>query len=223
MSKDIDSYVPVFFDIETTGTNPLAEGWHDGVDMEAQVTCVGINWSREFPESLDDMKKKTVWNSNEDLLLENLSRVLDTIGQELWARDSKPFFVSYNGNKFDHPYLAARYAKKEMDAHPFVDGWKRLDIFQALIQATGEYWSEDDWAENIGIEVDDEYTGADMPQKFKERNWNAIFEHVKSDIDILAEIFLDHPSMYMDYFYEKYEMNRDHVEVDGEVFDNDDR
>lgn len=74
----------------------------------------------------------------------------------------------------------------------------------------GWYISEDDYAEHLGIEVNDEYDGSDMPDAYRNGEWDKINSHVLSDIAVNAKIFFQRRKLCMDQLTEHY----DDVDID---------
>jgi uncharacterized protein YprB with RNaseH-like and TPR domain len=208
------TYKPIFFDIETTGLNPLAQEWHYQHDYDAQVFAVTVGYFPDFPNSWDERETFTVWNTDEYELLEELREKMCNVVDHLELQGDESFLVGYNSRSFDHPYLVARYSRKRQNPFPFCYERKRLDMMNVLYHETGKHWKEDEYAEHLGIEVDDEYTGKDMPDAFANREWQKIFEHVKSDVNVLMDMFLEEKEMFMQGFYDHYDIERDATFVD---------
>lgn len=202
------TYWPVFWDIETTGLNPLAREFWNG-KMEAQVTAVGLgtfrNWDEGPNEESARMQIQVVWDSDEYRLLQAIQDRLYTMDY-----DGKPFLVGYNSRNFDHPYMGARYARKRLDGEPFVSEWKRLDMMRVAENDTAipkRYPKEGEYADALGVDVADPYDGSDMPDAFKNKEWNKIETHVKADVEESMLMFLKRKGLMMDHFYDHYDID----------------
>jgi len=209
-----EGYFPVFFDIETTGLNPLAQEWHYNQNYDAQVYAVSLGTFPGWPEDTDNKDVTIVWDKDEYRMLDNLRKQMKSIRDSVVPEDSEPYLVGYNSREFDHPYLVARYSRKRQDPFPFCHSWKRLDMMKILFYETGKNWKEDEYAEFLGIEVDDEYTGEDMPEAFANEEWEKIFEHVRSDTEVLMEMFAEEKEMFVSGFYSHYDIDRDVLSFD---------
>ena len=211
---------PVFWDIETTGLNPMAqEFWSN--EMAAQVTAVGLgtirNWDEGPNVEQSDFQVECYWDSDEYRLLSNLP---DRI--EAMAFDGEPFLVGYNSRQYDHPYIGARFSRLRLDGTPFTHGWRRLDMMRVAGKdnvIAKRYPKEGEYADALGVEVYDPYDGSDMPEAFANENWNKIQTHVKADVEESMRMFLKRPDMMMNHYYEHYDINAQGspVEVIDEV------
>lgn len=200
-------YIPVVWDIETTGLNPLAQSWHNNATYNAQVTAVAwdildCNWQHGEIEH----DTHTIADTGEYTLLGYVRDELTELEEDL---EGEPFLVGWNTRKFDHPYIGARYARLRQDSYPTGYGWKRLDMMRAVKKQTGQYYSEDDYAEEIGIETEPVGEGSEMPRYFKNGNLAAIREHVTADIKMAAELFVKDRETMMSEFYDHYNVNRE--------------
>lgn len=208
------SYIPVFFDIETTGLNPLAQEWHRYQDYDAQVTAVGLGWFDDWPESASGRDIAVEYGPNEYKLLSDLRKRMESISSQVGDDGDELFLVGFNSRQYDHPYLVARYARLRQDPWPFCHGWRRLDMMRALRNRDGKYWNQDDYAEHIGVHSEDEYDGSDMPEAFKRDEWPKILSHVRADMEDLMDIFAYEPGVFMDEFYGHYDIDVDHIQTD---------
>jgi len=130
------SHEPIFFDIETTGFDPMPQAGWDDSSYDPRVTAIGLatadNWrSAEGPEDVET-DTKVLYDSSEYRLLEVAAERLDEIGSEVMADGDAPFLVGYNSRKFDHPYLGARYARLRIDGSRFNRLAQRLDMMRAV-------------------------------------------------------------------------------------------
>lgn len=205
-------YQPVIIDIETTGFNPMAQEGFMGEDYDAQVYAVGLstipNW-REVSD-LDDLEilTKAVTDNNEYHLLDRLPNRVEVFAEGSYSEDDDFFFVGHNCRQFDFPYLGARFARKRLNGELINSQWKRLDTMRVAGKddgIDGWYVSEDDYAEYLGIEDDDPYTGADMPDAFRDGQWDKINTHVLSDVEVNAKIFFERRELCMAEFDGHYD------------------
>ena len=211
---DESRYVPVFFDIETTGLNPLAQGWHRYQDYDAQVFAVGLGYFDDWPDGCEEPVTETVWESDEYRMLQQLRKKMHNLADDLEGNDREIFLVGWNSRAYDHPYLVARYSRLRQDPFPFCHKRKRLDMMRIVRNNTGKFWKEDDYAEFLGVEDDDPYTGADMPDAFNNNEWDKIFTHVESDTEVMLEVFKREKEMFMQGFYDHYGIDREPVFID---------
>lgn len=202
------TYWPVFWDIETTGLNPLARKFWDG-KMEAQVTAVGLgtirNWDKGPDRENADLQMTVLYDSDE-------YRLLNALGDRVRSLDfdGDPFLVGYNSRNFDHPYIGARYSRLRQDPEPFCSEWKRLDMMRVAGKDDAiakRYPKEGEYADALGVDVPDEYTGADMPDAFKNEEWDKIKSHVEADVKESMLMFLERKGLMMDTFYDHYDIN----------------
>lgn len=208
------NYFPVFFDIETTGLNPLAQGWHNYTDYDAQVTAVGLGWFEDYPDSTEEREIEVVYDGSEYRLLFNLRGKMERIEKENGDEDTEFILVGFNSRQYDHPYLTARYGRLRQDPYPFAYSWKRVDMMKALRSRDGKYWNQDDYADHIGVHTEDEYDGSDMPEAFAKNQWRKILDHVRADMEDLMDIFRHEPDVYMNHFYDHYGIESDSVTTD---------
>lgn len=203
-------YVPIFWDIETTGLNPMAQDWWDSADA-AQVTAVGLgvitNWDEAPTRESADIKVSVIYNEDEYSLLNNLGQRLRGMEYE-----KEPFLVGYNSRQYDHPYAGARFARLRLDGEPFISDWKRLDMMRAAAKDDRigkRYPKEGEYAAALGVDVPDEYDGSDMPDAFKRGDWDAIKSHVEADVKESVLMFLEAQDLMMDTFYDHYDIQAD--------------
>jgi len=202
------SYYPIFWDIETTGLNPMIEPWSNWGDA-SQVTAVGLgvveNW-HDSPETEDaEITVKALYDSDEYRLLKLVrERVLDMVGE------GEPILVGYNSRQYDHPYFTARCGRKRLNPQPFASEWKRLDMMRVAKEddmIAKAYPKEDEYMEALGVTVDDPYDGSQMPKFFENREWDKIETHVKGDVRGSVEMFLKRRDLMMDVFFDHYDIN----------------
>ena len=211
------NYVPIFFDIETTGFNPLQQAYFDDLNQDAQVTAIGVGliddgWKNGKGYDECESEVHVLYDESEYRLLENLNGKLEEWVAEYEEKGYSPFLVTFNGRQFDHPYLGARYARLRLDGSWWNHRLKRLDMMRALGKHWGKvdrYPSEDDCLEAANIESTDPYDGSDMPEAFSERDWDMISEHVEKDTREMIKLFCDVPEMCMSEFYSHYDVDAD--------------
>lgn len=217
------NYEPIFFDIETTGLNPLSQAWHYNAQHDAEVICIGIgvlsNWVGDTKNTTMDVEVLT-GESEYELLDDAFDEVMEFIYkaktengderdmQEMFNEDDY-FFVGWNNRTFDHPYMGARYSRYRMDPYPFSHGWKRLDAMKAIQKETGRIWSQDDWMEEIGVMHEDDITGKEVPDLYAKGEVEPIIDHCEADIYDLMDIFMDDRRAMMAYFFDHYGIDAD--------------
>lgn len=204
------TYWPIFWDIETTGLNPLARSFWSN-EMKAQVTAVGLgtirNWDRGPDRQSADLQIEVIWDSDEYRLLNILSDRVRSLGFE-----GTPFFVGYNSRNFDHPYIGARFSRKRLDGEPFISEWKRLDMMRGAAKDDAipkRYPKEGEYADALGVDVPDPYDGSDMPEAFQNEDWDAIKTHVEADVKESMLMFLERKGLMMQQFYDHYDIDAD--------------
>lgn len=210
-------HVPLFFDIETTGLNPLAQEWYDNVDYGARVTAIGIGRMNDefyrgggYQECSNSVT--VLHDDSEYRLLKVAHERLKEIHADYQKQGFVPFLVTFNGRKFDHPYLGARYARLRLDGSYFNHMLKRLDMMRAFgkhYDAVSRYPSEDDCLDALGIESVDELDGSDMPDAYGNGEWGKIKSHVQEDVDEMIKLFCAEPEVCMEEFFDHYDINDD--------------
>jgi len=192
-------YQPIFWDIETTGTNPLAQEWYSG-EMAARVTSVAIGkahgWREadSFEEAEYDVK--AYWDEEEYRLLKVVRQRLKERINDIVMDDSnnEPVLVGWNSRNFDHPYMGARYARLRLNGSDFNNTLKRLDMMRALGNdevMEKMYPGQDDYAKELGIEVNEELTGKDMPKAYRAEDWGKIQQHAEDDVREMMKTFVE--------------------------------
>ena len=211
-----NSHIPVFFDIETTGLNPLAQAWHNKQKYDAQVTAIGVGYFDDYDGDERQRVIKVEYGPNEYKLLSDLRDRMHKIEAEISASGVEPIVVGFNSRQYDHPYLVARYSRLRQNPYPFCHEWKRLDMMRALRKRDGKYWNQDDYARHIGVHTEDEFDGSDMPEAFDKRQWRKILDHVRADMEDMMDIFTHDLSDFMNHFYDHYGIDKDMVVLDDE-------
>lgn len=201
-------YEPVFYDIETTGVNPLAEDWHDGEKRDARVTCVGVGWFDEWRDASEwdevEFETKMITKDSEYKLLEACRQEVDVLIGE-FDDDVEPVRVGWNIKKFDDPYIGARYARFRQNPGFFGHDFLRFDMMKAAADEQFGWnrgYAENDYAEVVGVENEDETTGADMPELYDEGKYDEIAQHCRYDVEVMMEIFWEKREMMMNWFYD---------------------
>ena len=215
-------YIPIFWDIETTGLNPMAQNWWDDA-KQAQVTAVGLgtikNWDEAPTRESAEIQVSVIYNEDEYSLLSNLGERLR--GMEY---DKEPFLVGYNSRKFDHVYLPARCGRLRLNPEPFASEWKRLDMMRVAgkdDRIAKRYPKEGEYADALGVDVPDQYDGSDMPEAFENGEWDKIVSHVEADVEESILMFLEAQDLMMDEFYDHYDIQSDGAIVETiEIPDN---
>lgn len=199
---------PIFWDIETTGLNPLARKFWSG-KMEAQVTAVGLgtirNWDEGPTTDTADLQISVIWDSDEYRLLKSLGDRIRSLDYE-----GAPFLVGYNSRNFDHPYIGARYSRLRLDGEPFTSEWKRLDMMRVAKADNAiakRYPKEGEYADALDVHVPDQYDGSDMPDAFKNDEWEKIKSHVEADVKESMLMFLKRKGLMMDTFFNHYDID----------------
>jgi len=181
---------PVFFDIETTGLNPMNErvvavgvGWIDGSEPEVEV----ISTSSEYHmcEHVRDFSKELIGEIESD------RNVVGFGGSE----EKEAFIVTNYGRGFDHPFYTARCTGVyRQDPYPFGFRKKRLDISRV----DGYHGKQDDMVERASIDVglNDTVTGKDIPVLYEDGEMSVIRNHCRSDVlEIIALYQQDEETM----------------------------
>lgn len=225
-------YIPVIFDIETTGLNPLAQSWSNWHDHDGQVLAVGVATVGGWQGPLDgvDIDVEVLVGKNEyGLLMDVRDYMLGLCGElesykgfsdgvpdgeyitaeSTESREAEIFLVGWNSRQFDHQYLCARFARLRQDPFPFAWRRKRLDGMRVVKKNTGKYRSQDDYYEELGHESEDEWEGSDIPDLWEEREMWAIEEHAEHDVRELAQIFVERREWMMGEFYDHYDIDQE--------------
>lgn len=214
--------VPVFFDIETTGLNPLAQEWWSNEEHGARVICIGVGVLTDWRGDVDNAEKHVtvLYDKSEYKLLQNAEReVYKFLGEvgvgNPFEEDNEFFMVGWNNRTFDHPYIGARYSRLRLDGTIFTNEWKRLDLMRVARNKTGKFWKQDDYMEeNMGFRSEDDVTGKDVPDLLSNNRVDKIRSHCNSDLKDLMDIFLFDRKPAMEEFYDHYDIDREAVFVE---------
>lgn len=203
-------YTPIFWDIETTGLNPMAQSWWDD-EQAAQVIAVGLGTIGNMDESPSkedaDVQVTSIVGDNEYEILQQVTQRVRAMDY-----DKEPFLVGYNSRKFDHVYFPARCGRLRLDPEPFCSEWKRLDMMRAAAKddrIAKRYPKEGEYADALGVSVPDPFDGSDMPEAFQKENFEAIQTHVEADVRESVLMFLEARDLMMDTFYDHYDIDND--------------
>lgn len=206
-------YEPLFYDIETTGGNPLAEEWQDGVDLDGRVTCVGFGWFENWREADSwgdvEFETRTVWDESEYRLLRLAREQAENVNENVHP-DAELFRVAWNIKKFDDPYMAARLRRFNQDLGFVGSDVKRLDMMKPASDDKFGFqrpYGESDYAAHIGVEVRDSTDGGDMPGFFIDGEWEKIGYHCDEDVKVMMEIFWRKREVMMNWFYDKHDVD----------------
>jgi len=209
-------YEPIFFDIETTGLNPMAQHFWSSADYAAQVTAVGIgqmdNWREGQSWEDAEYEVECYIDNSEYSLLQQIQSVVEAKVEYVREGGGIPYLVGFNSRNYDHPYLGARFARLRLDGSVFNHDTQRLDMMRALGKhwdGVGRYPSEDDCLEELGIGSDDPYDGSDMPDAFSNGNFEAIITHVKADVEEMMKLFVAKKEECVQEYYDHYDIDAD--------------
>jgi len=206
-------YFPVFYDIETTGLNPMIEPWYNA--QASEVTAVAMGWYPDYPDSLEKREIEVVVNEGNDEY-EVIGEVLDRFA-DIVTRGYDPLIrVGWNIKQFDDPYFCARAGRLNQNAH-FMMKWRRLDMMRALTLPE-DWWDEefhegknrnypkqDDYARYLDIDFNDSLDGSQMPDAFEDGDYDKIAEHVLDDMNVMMEIFSQEAHACLSHFEEHYD------------------
>lgn len=214
-------YQPVFFDIETTGLDPIDNpSWEDSTPN--RVTCVGVGWFSDGWEDEEELDGDDIWTAvymdedEYDLIDRVLGRdglIAETLDRKTgeYDTDEYGFVVGWNSRVFDHSYLAARAARYRISGYPIQSVAKRLDMMRPAAREYGNrnYVSEDDYLDFIGMENEDEFTGADMKEAFEDSRWRDIKTHCESDVEQMLRVFFEKREMMYGHLFDYYNIDSD--------------
>lgn len=225
------TFYPVFFDIESAALNPIESPWEWASKSDAQVVTVGIGTFAEANPHMDteelsmDIKVFENTGSEYPLLKDVRQYVRNKVAKaegwwpyheydpgerhrkkEGYGIGPESFLISWNGRKFDHPYLGSRYARFRQDPFPFGYRRKRLDMMKSVRDKTGYVFSQDDWCEEKGIEMRNEITGEEVPEMWEKGRTDKIKTHCYSDLEDMMRLFHKDWEHHMEVFYDHYDI-----------------
>lgn len=209
-------YKPVFFDIETTGFNPMTPRWYSD-SIAAEVTAVCIGEIRDWADDGKERRSNTFVNrgGQEYETIEEVRDHLEFIEQKYERNGWEPFLVGHNVIQFDVMYWSARCARLRQSPYPISNGWRRLDTMRALelpADANGgssRYPGQQDYADWLGLDYVDRLDGSDMPQAFADGDYDEIATHVRDDVTTLMEIFMREREDMVDELWGHYDSGHD--------------
>lgn len=210
---------PVFIDIETTGLNPCQQAYYNKHNLDAQVLCVGIGVFKDWTVSSYKKTNVEVFSDEDeygllDSLRENVKKHIVHnsvyVGSHNELREDKIVFVGWNNRKFDHAYLASRFARHRIDPGIFGYRSRRIDMGKMAYKMSGEYWKQDDWlSQKCSASLnEDSVDGGDIPVLYKNGKIGKIEHHCHTDIKDLMNIFHE-------YRHEALGLYMDHYGLDG--------
>lgn len=203
---------PIFFDMEATGLNPMAQNWWNNTEHGAQVLVFtfGRLHSWRYNNDYDDADPEldSVYDSNEYRLLKvahsRLEEHVTGIRNEGW----EPVIFGFNIRRYDLPYIGARYARKRLDGSLFTHELRRLDTLHDVATHDDDTeWKpkQHKYAEDLGIEiVEDEFDGKDVPRLFSEGRFEDIQSHCEADVETELRMFLKKRNFFVNQFYDHY-------------------
>jgi len=209
-------YKPVFFDIETTGFNPMTPRWYSD-SIAAEITAVCIGEVRDWADGGEERHHNTFVNygGEEYETIREVRQHLEFIEDKYRDNGWKPFLVGHNIIQFDVMYWAARCARLRQSSYPVSNGWRRLDTMRALElppeseEGPTNYPGQQDYADYLGLEYVDRLEGGDMPQAFVDGEYDEIATHVRDDVTTLMEIFMREREAMVDELWGHYDSGHD--------------
>lgn len=160
------SLTAIILDIETTGLNPL----------EDEIVAVGMR----TPNALEV-------HTAED----NTERgLIDRVLVEL-SRWSNPVLVGYNITGFDLPFLTARGLKHSLPVHVLRDCYRidLMHVVQRYLLTGKRYCKLSDITAFLDIRVEDDVTGADVPELVRQGRWEEVRTHCRKDVETTYNLF----------------------------------
>jgi len=212
----MSKYKPVFFDIETTGFNPMTPRWYSD-SIAAEVTAVCVGQIRDWTEDGDKAISATFTNrGNEEYeTIQEVREYLMDVEEQYHDKGWEPFLVGHNVIQFDVMYWSARCARLRQSPYPISDGWRRLDSMRALeLPPDAEagptrYPGQQDYADWLGLDYVDRLDGSDMPEAFDNGDYEEIATHVTDDVETLMSIFMQEREAMVNYFWSHYDDSHD--------------
>jgi len=212
----MSKYKPVFFDIETTGFNPMTPRWYSD-SIPAEVTAVCIGEIRDWTEDGEERRSNTFVNrGNEEYeTLEEVRSHLEFIEEKYADNGWVPFLVGHNVIQFDVMYWSARCARLRQSPYPISNGWRRLDTMRALSlppsdeNGPTQYPGQQDYADYLGLDYVDRLDGSDMPEAFVDGEYEEILIHVRDDVETLMDVFMEEREDMVAYFWDHYDNSHD--------------
>ncbi|MBO8179854.1 MAG: ribonuclease H-like domain-containing protein [Archaeoglobus sp.] len=160
------SLTAIILDIETTGLNPL----------EDEIVAVGMR----TPSALE---VHTAEDNTERALVEHILLEL--------SRWPNPVLVGYNITGFDLPFLTARGLKHSLPVHVLRDCYRidLMHIVQRYLLTNRRYCKLSEIASFLDIRVEDDVTGADVPELVRQGRWDEVEDHCRKDVETTYRLF----------------------------------
>ncbi|RLE49110.1 MAG: hypothetical protein DRJ18_00270 [Candidatus Methanomethylicota archaeon] len=163
----------LYFDIETTSLDPFLPDSNS--KLEPRVICIGYSDGKDVIVLPPDKSE-----------VEQLNAFLNVLSSEKWDA-----LVTYNGDKFDVPYLAGRMIKNSLDPSPLFM-IKHVDLFwiikKYLRKSARSNLSLHSTASMLGISYSDEFVGSDVATLYKQGKYDDIVSHCREDVRLTVEI-----------------------------------
>lgn len=187
-------FKPIFFDLETTGLD----------SFEHEIIAIGFGF-------LEGDIKVIQKSSEREILLE----FIDFLNKN---KKSNLLLVGYNIESFDMPFLLARGVHNGIKEAAIVKEFFTLDLFKVVLkyissnaQPNNQKRKLKNVANLLGIEIFDEIDGYEIPQLFRNSDFEKIKEHCESDVRLARESFIRLKEFCRLYLKEVYYINADFV------------
>lgn len=144
--------------------------------LTAEVAVVGIAWRSEGA---------TEWEREVLDAREGEEKLLRALDERMTSLDPRRV-VTFNGTRFDIPFLAARYTIRNLSSYPWPTGrdYQHIDLFRLL----GEQGSLEQWSIAIGLGWKG-VSGADVPALIAAGEWDTVREHCMDDVNCTAALY----------------------------------
>lgn len=144
--------------------------------LTAEVAVVGLAWRAQGA---------TAWGCEVLDARDGETALLIQLDERMTRLDPRRI-ITYNGQRFDLAFLAARYAIRDLACHPWPSGrdFRHVDLFRVL----GEQGSLDQWAIAIGMPTK-KIPSAEMPALIAAGDWDAVREHCLADVRVTAALY----------------------------------
>jgi len=192
-----NSLLPVVFDIETTGLDPFKD----------ELVAIAWKVGKEHPRSVC---VALAGPPTEKQLLASFFSELDGLSEMCYEDDTYLLLVGYNIVGFDIPFLTTRAIVNGMvEEGAALRQLYRVDLMHLVtryLRTDNKYMKLKDVAEALGIEVDDEVSGADVSKLLDEGNYRAILKHCISDVELAYQLMLKLKPLVEHYIEGKYDL-----------------
>jgi len=172
--------LPIVFDIETTGLDPFT-------DTTLAITYK-VGFKKPIVFHIDDN------GVDEKLVLRRFYFNLDSIAADSSKDGVSLVLVGYNIDSFDIPFLTTRAILNGMIEHSAtLRKYYRADLMYIVtryLKTDKKHMKLKDVAKALGIEVNDDVNGSDVPRLFEEGNYEAIVKHCISDVELTYQLTL---------------------------------